>query len=108
MILEPEIFDVLETIPRSKRGELELTDGITALAKAKAVYAYPIIGKWYTVGDPLSYLKTTVEVALGRKDIGGDFKAYLIELSRTLNAEPSASSGQKMDKNAKRIVKRKT
>jgi UTP--glucose-1-phosphate uridylyltransferase len=102
MILEPEIFGVLENIPRSKRGELELTDGITALAKAKAVYAYPITGKWHTVGDPLSYLKTTVEVALGRKDLGAAFKAYLIELSHTLSAESSVSTGRKTDKNVKR------
>jgi UTP--glucose-1-phosphate uridylyltransferase len=102
MILEPEIFGVLENIPRSKRGELELTDGITALAKAKAVYAYPITGKWHTVGDPLSYLKTTVEVALGRKDLGAAFKAYLIGLSHTLSAESSVSTGRKTDKNVKR------
>ena len=87
MILEPEIFDVLENIPYSEREELELTDAITALAKTKAVYAYPIIGNWHTVGDPLSYLKTTVELALEREDIGAEFKAYLLELGRTMTAE---------------------
>ena len=102
MILEPEIFDVLENIPLSKRGELELTDAITALAKAKAVYAYPITGKWHTVGDPLSYLKTTVELALEREDLGAAFKAYLIELSRTLVAESSEPSEKKMEKKVKR------
>ncbi|MFH1009051.1 MAG: UTP--glucose-1-phosphate uridylyltransferase GalU [Candidatus Latescibacterota bacterium] len=101
MILEPDIFEVLEAIPRSKRGELELTDGIMALAKAKAVYAYPIIGKWHTVGDPLSYLKTTVEMALKRKDIGADFKAFLIELSRGLIADPSQPSENKSGQHVK-------
>ena len=100
MILEPEIFDVLETIPRSSRGELELTDAITALAKTKAVYAYPIIGKWHTVGDPLSYLKTTVELALEREDIGAEFEAYLLELVRAMSAEPP--SEKRTGKNVKR------
>lgn len=101
MILEPDIFDVLEKIPYSKRGELELTDAITTLAKTKAVYAYPITGTWHTVGDPLSYLKTTVELALEREDMGEEFRAYLLELSRTLTAEPA-------EKKTGKHVKRET
>lgn len=76
-ILEPDVFDVLEMTPYSERGELELTDAIRRMSKDKVVYAYEISGRWYTVGDRLSYLKTTVEFALMRDDLRGAFWEYL-------------------------------
>ena len=76
-ILEPDIFDILDKTPFSQRGELELTDAIRTMVKDKVVYAYEISGKWYTVGDRLSYLKTTVEFALRREDLKGPFGEYL-------------------------------
>ena len=80
-ILEPDIFDVLERTPYSERGELELTDAIKRMSKDKVVYAYEISGRWYTVGDRLSYLKTTVEFALMREELRGPFWEYLRELT---------------------------
>lgn len=80
-ILEPDIFDVLERTPYSERGELELTDAIRRMSKDKVVYAYEISGRWYTVGDRLSYLKTTVEFALMREELRGPFWEYLRELT---------------------------
>ncbi len=38
-------------------------------------------GKFYDAGDKLGYLKTVVDFALARKDIGEDFKSYLRQLS---------------------------
>lgn len=80
-ILEPDIFEVLERTPYSERGELELTDAIRRMSKDKVVYAYEISGRWYTVGDRLSYLKTTVELALMREELRGPFWEYLRELA---------------------------
>jgi UTP--glucose-1-phosphate uridylyltransferase len=37
-------------------------------------------GKWLTTGDPLNYLKATVDYALEREDIGEEFRAYLKSL----------------------------
>ena len=79
--MEPDIFDVLERTPYSERGELELTDAIKRMSKDKVVYAYEISGRWYTVGDRLSYLKTTVEFALMREELRGPFWEYLRELT---------------------------
>lgn len=95
MILEPDIFEVLEHIPKSARGELELTDGIKTLAKRKAVYTYHISGEWHTVGDQLSYLKTTVEFALERPDVGPGFRAYLCDLlsSPAFQTQPQRERG---------------
>lgn len=60
-----------------KDGELWVADLLNDLAKKNKVIAQPIKGKWMTTGDPLRYMKTMVEFALERQDIGPEFKEYL-------------------------------
>jgi UTP--glucose-1-phosphate uridylyltransferase len=60
-----------------KGNELWISDILNDLAKTEKVIAQPIEGKWMTTGDPLRYMKTMVEYALDRGDIGPDFKKYL-------------------------------
>ncbi len=70
MIFTPDIFDYLrrtQVDPRLK--EILLTDAILAMAQEKVVYAHTISGKWHTVGDKLSFIKTTIEYALAQKDL---------------------------------------
>lgn len=78
------IIDILENLTVGKGGELWLTDAIDQLASTDVVLVHAIEGRWYTTGDPLRFLKTTVEMALDRPDIGRDFAAYLkgLDLSR--------------------------
>lgn len=63
-----------------KDNELWLIDAIIEYAKKKPVYAKRIEGKWMTTGDPLRYMKTMVEFALDRPDLGPDFREYLKSL----------------------------
>lgn len=79
-----KIIDILEGLTVGKGGELWLTDAIDRLAANDPVLVHTIEGKWFTTGDPLRFLKTTVELALDRPDIGREFAAYLrgLDLSR--------------------------
>jgi len=87
-VLDPAIFEILErTKPAESGKEIQLTDAIQELAKKKAVYARKISGRWHTVGDPVSYLKTTIEFALNRDKIGPELKNYLIEVSERFSKE---------------------
>ena len=76
-VFESNIFDYLEKIEPAPTGEFQLTDAIEMMIQSKAVYACPIEGEWHTVGDLLSYLKTTLAFATQHAHIGEDFKAYL-------------------------------
>lgn len=76
-IITPEIFDILDKQQPGKGGEIQLTDALRTLNKAQGMYAYEFSGKRYDVGDKLGFLKATVEIALMRKDLNKDFKAYL-------------------------------
>ncbi len=86
-IFEPDIFEILEQTPFAENGELQLTDAINLMASQKAVYAYEIKGEWFTVGDQFSYLKTSVEFALEREDIGTKLRKYIIDLAEKLKTE---------------------
>jgi UTP--glucose-1-phosphate uridylyltransferase len=79
-ILTPEIFSSLEDIGPGSGGEIQLTDGLKHLLKNRPIYGYKFEGKRYDAGDKLGFLKATVEFALNRYDLGGDFRTYLKQL----------------------------
>lgn len=83
-VLSSKIINVLENLSVGKGGELWLTDAIDKLAATDSVIVHSIEGQWLTTGDPLRFLKTTVEFALDRPDISADFAEYLrgLDLSR--------------------------
>jgi len=76
-VLTPSLFEHLERIGRGSGGEIQLTDGIAALMREEAVYAYRFTGKRYDCGSKLGYLQATVEYALGHPSLGRDFRKYL-------------------------------
>jgi len=55
--LTPEIFEAIEKIEVSPRGELELTDALTLLAKEKKVRVLKIKDYWKDLGQPDDILK---------------------------------------------------
>jgi dTDP-glucose pyrophosphorylase len=48
----PEIFRAIKNIGLSKRGEYEITDAITLLAKEKKVKTIKVTGKWKSFTNP--------------------------------------------------------
>ncbi|MDZ7673367.1 MAG: UTP--glucose-1-phosphate uridylyltransferase GalU [Halanaerobiales bacterium] len=79
-IITPDIFEILENTKPGKGGEIQLTDALNELAQRRAVQAYEFDGKRYDVGNKLGFLKATVEFALEREDLSGEFRKYLKEL----------------------------
>jgi UTP--glucose-1-phosphate uridylyltransferase len=76
-VLTPRIFEMLERTPKGAGGELQLTDGMRELLKREKIYGYRFEGKRHDAGDKLGFLKATVEFALKRPELGGDFREYL-------------------------------
>ena len=79
-ILTPEIFDAIDNTPAGSGGEIQITDAIRLLLEQQPVYAYMFEGKRYDAGNKLGFLKATVEFALKRSDLGGEFREYLKSL----------------------------
>jgi UTP--glucose-1-phosphate uridylyltransferase len=78
-VLTPDVFDALERVVPGKGGEIQLTDAI-ALLIGQGVYGYRFPGGRLDTGNPLDYLKATVEIAVEREDVGPDFRAFLRDL----------------------------
>ena len=79
-VLPPEIFDYLETTKPGAGGEIQLTDGLCALAKNGALWAHVHEGKVHDAGDKLGFLKASVEYALKNPSFGLKFRNYLKDL----------------------------
>lgn len=76
-IITPRIFEILEHTAPGKGGEIQLTDALKELVSTEAMYAYTFKGKRYDVGDRLGFLTATVEYALKREELKGEFLEYL-------------------------------
>jgi UTP--glucose-1-phosphate uridylyltransferase len=76
-VLTPKIFDKLEQTQRGSGGEIQLTDAIEALMEDQRVYAYEFEGTRYDAGTTMGWLKASVELALQRPDLAGEFREYL-------------------------------
>ena len=83
-VLSPAIFDCLESAHAGAIGEVQLTDGIDALAKREPVFAYRFEGQRYDAGTPLGLIETAVELALQRPDMADDVRAWIKDLAKRL------------------------
>jgi UTP--glucose-1-phosphate uridylyltransferase len=81
-VLDPAIFPTLAETEPGRGGEIQLTDGINALAgRTRAdggvVHGVIFTGRRYDTGDRAEYLRTIVRFAAERPDLGPDFLSWL-------------------------------
>ena len=79
-IFTPDIFDAIEKTEPGAGGEIQITDAMRLLLKQRPFYAVKLDGTRHDAGDKLGFLIATVEFALKRADLGGDFREYLKNL----------------------------
>jgi UTP--glucose-1-phosphate uridylyltransferase len=68
-ILQPEIFDIIEKLPRGAVGEIQITDAMIRLAKSQDFTGVKFEGTTYDCGDKIGYLAANVAFALERPDL---------------------------------------
>ncbi|HEY8004981.1 MAG TPA: UTP--glucose-1-phosphate uridylyltransferase [Phenylobacterium sp.] len=76
-ILQPEIFEILETQERGAGGEIQLTDGMATLMKSQAFHALEYEGTTYDCGDKIGLLRANVAFALSRPDLADAARAAI-------------------------------
>jgi len=76
-ILTPDIFPALEATATDRTGEIQLTNGLRRLLKARPIYGCRIDGVRHDTGNKLGFLKAVVYFALRRPDIAEHFREYL-------------------------------
>lgn len=81
-LLTPDIFPALNQTKIGKNGELWLTDALRVMLKQNL----PIVarkvtdGQWYTTGDPLNYLKTTLAYIQDRPELNQELIKFMKSL----------------------------
>ncbi|VTZ26618.1 UTP--glucose-1-phosphate uridylyltransferase [Methylocella tundrae] len=83
-LLGPEIFPILEKIEKGAGGEIQLTDGMKALAATQAFHGVRFDGKTYDCGSKLGFLTANVAFALASPEVAGPFKAELKKILGSL------------------------
>jgi UTP--glucose-1-phosphate uridylyltransferase len=76
-ILEPEIFPILAKGEKGSGGEIQLTDGMKALASSQSFHGVRFDGKTYDCGMKLGFLAANVAFALESPDLAGPLAAEL-------------------------------
>jgi UTP--glucose-1-phosphate uridylyltransferase len=76
-VLTPRIFHHLRTLQPGAGGEIQLTDGISALLGDERVLAYAFEGHRYDCGRKLGYLEATVNYGLKHPETGAAFARFL-------------------------------
>ncbi|GEK05386.1 UTP--glucose-1-phosphate uridylyltransferase GalU [Schleiferilactobacillus harbinensis] len=89
-LLNPEIFDLLDTQEPGRGGEIQLTDAIDRLNKTQRVFAREFTGKRYDVGNKFGYVQTTIEYGLRHPEIKDELHAYLKKLVAGFDDVPAA------------------
>jgi UTP--glucose-1-phosphate uridylyltransferase len=86
-ILDPGIFDVLESIPRGAGNEIQLTDALAAMIGSVPFYGYRFEGRRFDCGNKVGFLKATLAFALERPDLRDDMRALIKEFAEGEVAE---------------------
>ena len=79
-ILQPEIFEVLESQERGAGGEIQLTDAMATLMKRQDFHAFEYAGTTFDCGDKIGLLRANVAYALRRPDLAEAARKAIQEL----------------------------
>lgn len=87
-VLQPGIFSILSSIEAGVNGEIQLTDALSMMSKdqelAGPVYGLVLSGRRFDMGNQLTFLQATIELALERPDIGEEMRLWLRQFATEL------------------------
>jgi len=79
-VLPPDIFDILETTPPGRGGEIQLTDALQTLARQMPLFGLEYEGRRYDAGDKVGFVEATVAFALKRPELARELRPLLARL----------------------------
>jgi UTP--glucose-1-phosphate uridylyltransferase len=79
-ILEPAIFDILETLERGAGGEIQLTDAMLTLAKSRPFYGVTFDGAIHDCGSKPGFLLANMAYGLAGSDIKAQLRGEIEKL----------------------------
>lgn len=84
-ILRPEIFECLRATHRGKNNEIQLTDALRTLVRARGGYGLLFEGRRYDIGNKAEYIKTNITFGLMNPSLRSELVTFIKDLARTLD-----------------------
>ena len=76
-VLTPDIFDVLDALPPSASGEIQLTDALNVQATRQPLFGLiSEIGRW-DVGNPRGWVEAVIAVGFNHPDFGEQLRDWI-------------------------------
>lgn len=79
-ILQPSLFQILETQPRGAGGEIQLTDGMNRAIADTRFFGYRFEGTRYDCGEVTGYIEANVALALARPELATKLQTSLTKI----------------------------
>jgi UTP--glucose-1-phosphate uridylyltransferase len=76
-ILQPEVFEILETQEHGSGGEIQLTDAMIGLAKTQDFYAVEFKGERHDCGSKAGFLRANLAYGMARADLRDALRAEM-------------------------------
>jgi UTP--glucose-1-phosphate uridylyltransferase len=76
-ILQPEVFDILETQERGAGGEIQLTDAMIRLSQSQKFYGIEFEGERHDCGSKAGFLRANIAYAMARADLRDGLRAEM-------------------------------
>jgi UTP--glucose-1-phosphate uridylyltransferase len=76
-ILQPEIFQILQTQPRGAGGEIQLTDAMIGLARTQGFYGVEFEGERHDCGSKAGFLRANIAFGMARADLRDELRAEM-------------------------------
>ncbi|WP_404384881.1 UTP--glucose-1-phosphate uridylyltransferase [Caenispirillum salinarum] len=89
-VLDPRVFDALETQGAGSGGEIQLTDAMNATIGKMPFHGLRFDGTRYDCGDKVGFLKANIAYALNRADMGSQVADVLKSFCADLEAGKAA------------------
>ena len=84
VLLESEIFDIIDALPLGAGGEIQLTDAMAKIAREKGVTALDFEGTRFDLGSKLGLMMANVVKASEHEEIGEDFRHFILDFAEKL------------------------
>ena len=84
VLLEPEIFDIIDALPPGTGGEIQLTDAMAKVAREKGITALEFEGTRFDLGSKLGLMMANVVKAAEHEEIGEDFRRFILDFAEKL------------------------
>lgn len=80
-VLPGEILKILETTPRGRGGEIQLTDALAILAERGQAWGLEFEGARFDTGNTLGLMRASIHFALKRPELAEGMRGILAEFS---------------------------